>query len=459
MNLRGLLLATAFCVPLAPQNAIPSAMPGEVVPLPASAPPFGAIRRLTVDRNPAAAVPLDGGRAGVLIPLLPPGRYPVTAFTASGASPAGFVTVAPNPSRKFVVTGLPGNPVLQFSLPSFSPADLSPPPSGAARYKVFQAGEELGEVNAPSQEPRSENYFPDGGMRSEGSSAGAAAFVLPNKDGLSLVPVQPRAAAGNCPAPPVEAASSPHYTGPQSVRFDILILGDGFAKSDQAEFQAAAGRAWNRFRTSPPFSGFLTRFNVWTLELHAPHSGAESGSLFRIVFPSDRIVTTQCPLAPWQTAAQLGLSPQLVLLIVNHPEGKARGTGLTIPNLGSLAVVTNAADMESIVTHEAAHTIANLADEYAHPPGHPGHNDLPQYQNPPPFEPLRRNVTASYGFADIPPKWTPEEGGFHEGAANYYCYMWRSAPNCHMRERTHPAFCKVCQRELRRFLSTATFPQ
>ena len=379
-------------------------------------------------------------------------------FTASGASPAGFVTVTPNPSRKFVVTGLPGNPVLQFSLPSFSPADLSPPPSGAGRYKVFQAGEELGEVNAPSQEPRSESYFPDGGMRSGESSTGSAAFVLPNKDGLSLVPVPPRAAAGDCPAPPVEAASSPHYTGPQSARFDILILGDGFAKSDQAEFRAAARRAWNRVRTSPPFRDFAARFNVWTLELHAPHSGVASGSLFRIDFPSNRIVATQCPLAPWQTAAQLGLSPQLVLLIVNHQEGKARGTGLTVPNLGSLAVVTNAADMENIVTHEAAHTLANLADEYAYPPGHPDHNGLPQYQNPPQFEPRHQNITASRGFTGIPPKWTPEEGGFHEGAFNYYCGMWRSAPNCHMRERTHPAFCKVCQRELSRFLSTATFP-
>jgi hypothetical protein len=183
----------------------------------------------------------------------------------------------------------------------------------------------------------------------------------------SLV-VDPHDPAVDTSAPPAPAPLlALQKSGDPAAKVDLLILGDGYTRSEQPKFERDARRLIDILFSKSPFKEHRADFNVWGLCPPSPESGISRpstgihrrnplGSSYD-TFGSERYVLTFENRA-FRDIAQFA-PYEFVEILVN---GKTYGGG-GIFNLYS----TVAADSEwapYIFVHEFGHHFAGLADEY-----------------------------------------------------------------------------------------------
>jgi hypothetical protein len=269
--------------------------------------------------------------------------------------------------------------------------------------------------------------------------------------------------------------------GSPTLRWDLVIMGDGYRREEMAEYEAHVQRFVDFMFETPPFDELLPAVNVHRVDVVSTDSGADdpktcggSGSTARTYFDA-----TFC-----------GDSNIRWLLVVNNAIVKATAEA-QVPKWNALLVVVNstvdggsggevgtfslAPGAENVALHELGHTAFNLADEYEYLQGCGKDTDQDNY---PGSEPAEANVTANDDPAKL--KWrhlvaasTPvpttrnpdctqcdpqvspvptSTVGLFEGAHHYHCGLFRPEFNCKMRALDDP-FCAVCRERIQTVLN------
>jgi hypothetical protein len=267
--------------------------------------------------------------------------------------------------------------------------------------------------------------------------------------------------------------------GPNSLRYNIVILGDGYAAAELPRFAADAQTFINTFAATPPYDTLWAGINIHRIDVVSTDSGADdpgtcgdgsagSGATpktyFDATFCGDgrirRLLTCNVPVA-LSTARTQVPEVHMTMVIVNSDEYGGSG--------GPVATFSRNANSTEIGLHEMGHTAFGFADEYESyqgcGTGEPGHD---QFGGGEPSEP---NVTANANpntikwksvltnpadglpttknanCSDCDPQANPQSAdyvGAYEGARYFHCGCFRPSFNCRMRVLNNP-FCGVCQ--------------
>jgi len=161
--------------------------------------------------------------------------------------------------------------------------------------------------------------------------------------------------------------------GPSAQKVDIVILGDGYAKSDMEKFRADAKRFNDAMFSTSPFKGRKNDFNVWTVEIESGESGIDIpdkdvwktnalGTMYN-TFGSARYVLTTDNKALRDVAAAAPYD--FICILIND----SRYGGGGIYNLYATTYANETTkgqewQMEYVYVHEFGHSFGGLGDEY-----------------------------------------------------------------------------------------------
>jgi hypothetical protein len=271
--------------------------------------------------------------------------------------------------------------------------------------------------------------------------------------------------------------------GPDSVRWNLVILGDGYQTGELTNYAADALAFVNTLSATTPFDTLWPAINCHRVDVSSTDSGAADpiacggtgatpSTYFDASFCGDgqiqRLLVVNTTTALNVATAQV---PQMHMTIVIVNSTIYGGSG------GQVAAFSKAANAQEIAIHEMGHTAFGLADEYEYfagcASGETGHDS---YTGAEPTEP---NVTANADRATI--KWSSliaaatavpttsnancaqcdtqsspvpaNTVGAFEGARYFHCAMYRPQFTCRMRELGNP-FCAVCQQAITGTIST-----
>ncbi len=258
--------------------------------------------------------------------------------------------------------------------------------------------------------------------------------------------------------------------GLPSVRWNLVIVSDGYQASEMAQFATDAQAVVDRLFLEPPFDQpeLACAINVYRLDVTSTDSGADKpncddgagtntfvNTYFDATFCSGG--DTQRALGGNNALAQDTVEAWLpewhqILVVVNDPE--RGGTG------GSVGWTSNSsADWREIFIHELGHSAFGLADEYDYggpdsfDDGEPAEPNVTIDSNPAtvkwsslvtagPADPTRSNPDCTATDPGPSPVATGIVGTF-EGAKYSHCGAFRPVWNCMMRDTGAP-FCPVC---------------
>jgi IgA Peptidase M64/von Willebrand factor type A domain len=267
--------------------------------------------------------------------------------------------------------------------------------------------------------------------------------------------------------------------GPNSQRYNIVILGDGYRASELAQFATDVDNFVNTLRSTAPYNDLWCAINVHRVDVVSTDSGADdpgtcgdgstgSGATpktyFDATFCGDgnirRLLTCDSTSAKNVAQAQVP-EVHMAMVIVNSSEYGGSG--------GEVATFSTNASSAEIGLHEMGHTAFGFADEYEYwsgcGSGETGHDS---YSG---SEPSQPNITANTNKTTI--KWNaqltnsadalpttanadctkcdtqanPKAAsyvGAYEGAGYFHCKLYRPQYTCRMRALNNP-FCAVCQ--------------
>jgi hypothetical protein len=265
--------------------------------------------------------------------------------------------------------------------------------------------------------------------------------------------------------------------GPDSERWNLVIVGDGYRESELNKYHQDVQNFLAEFRITPPLNELFCAINVYRIDVVSNDSGADDptdcaggtgatpDTYFDATFCSffggtrlDRLLTIDSGLAKSVASAEVPLRNQ-VLCIVNS--SKYGGSG------GEVATCSTNVQSSKIAIHEMGHSAFGLADEY----GGDG-------TGTPAGEPFQPNVTRDTNRATnkwrsliaattpmpsqcdpgcaasscVPPATPPLVGavGTYEGAIYSDCNTYRPLPSCYMRD--YGPFCPVCAGVIRQTL-------
>jgi hypothetical protein len=202
------------------------------------------------------------------------------------------------------------------------------------------------------------------------------------------------------PVPAVGTVWSVFESGPPAVKVDLLILGDGYASSEQEKFRADVKRLTDAMFATEPYKSRRADFNVRAIDVPSPASGVTDPrtntwrktplGLAYNAFDSERYMLTFANPSVREIAAQ---APYDALILLANSR-KYGGGG--IYNLWNTAAV-DSAESAYLLVHEFGHSFAGLGDEY--------YTSQVSYQNfnPPGSEPWEPNVTALQDSKNL--KW------------------------------------------------------
>ncbi|MEJ7837715.1 MAG: M64 family metallopeptidase [Thermomicrobiales bacterium] len=264
--------------------------------------------------------------------------------------------------------------------------------------------------------------------------------------------------------------------GSDSIRWNLVIVGDGYQASELPRYHTDCQAFVDRIRLTPPYNDLWCGINVHRVDVTSTDSGADDpttcaggtgatpATYFDSTFCSpwgtvhlDRLLTSDHVLA--QSVAR-GAVPLMHVTLVLVNSAKYGGSG------GEIAVCSTNTQAAEIAIHEIGHTAFDLADEYE------GTSAAPA------SEPPRPNVTIDPNRATN--KWrdlvlattpmpsacnagstcgcvapaTPAAGGVtgaFEGGLYSSCGVYRPAAVCYMRD--YSPFCTVCTRVIRTALA------
>lgn len=250
-----------------------------------------------------------------------------------------------------------------------------------------------------------------------------------------------------------------HYSGESSKKVDIVILPEGYTKSEMDRFKQDCQKFIDYFFTKSPFKENKDKFNIWRVEAPSEQSGTDFPSkgiwnktLLNTnfsTFGTERYLMTFDNKSVRDVASNVPYD-QIYILVNSNEYG-----GGAIYNYYSVCVNGNRFS-DRVFVHEFGHGFASLADEYV--------TDDVSYQN---FydlevEPVDANLTT---LVDFDSKWkklvdpntpipTPENPeyknavGAFEGGGYVAKGIYRPMMDCIMRSNATSDFCVVCKKTI-----------
>ena len=264
--------------------------------------------------------------------------------------------------------------------------------------------------------------------------------------------------------------------GPESSRWDLVIVGDGYRASELTNYHTHVQSFIDQLRTTPPFNELFCGINVHRIDVVSTDSGADdpgcggnpavtANTYFDATFcsmfagsPLERLLTIDDGLALSVANTYVPLKNQ-VLCIVNST--KYGGSG------GTVATCSVDPQANEIAIHEIGHSAFLLADEYGGngagtPAGEPGQPNVTRDTNRntnkwraliAPTTPMPSACDASCASSTCTPPATPPSAGAvgtYEGGIYSDCNTYRPLPSCYMRD--YAPFCPVCAGVIRAVL-------
>ncbi len=248
--------------------------------------------------------------------------------------------------------------------------------------------------------------------------------------------------------------------GPADRRVDLVILGDGYQKTEMHKLREDADRFIEALFLTDPFKSRKRDFNVRLVETLSLDTGVDEprkniyknnflGLSFN-TFDLERYMLSFYNKSVRDAASR---APYDLVVIIANTE---RYGGGGIFNLYSISCSDNEYD-EYVFVHELGHALAGLADEYFS--SDVAYNDM----YPRGIEPWERNITALLDTTDV--KWgdliddgtpvpTPPDSiyadvvGCFEGAGYSAKGLYRSSLDCRMFSKSLIDFCPVCRRAI-----------
>jgi hypothetical protein len=275
--------------------------------------------------------------------------------------------------------------------------------------------------------------------------------------------------------------------GPNSQRFNIVIMGDGYQASEQAKLATDVKAFVDLLRATAPYTDLWCGINVFRIDVVSTDSGADdpatcgdgstgSGATPRTYFDSTfcsdgnvrRLLSCNDDTAHDLAVAQVP-EVHIIMVIVNTTEYGGSSDG-------RVAKFSTASSSAEIALHEMGHLAFGFADEYDCRTCVAGETGQDHYGGGEPGQP---NVTINTDPNTI--KWkatltapadglpttqnadcTTQDGqsnpkaatyvGAYEGANYFHCGCYRPSFNCRMRALNNP-FCLVCQQVIRSTLA------
>jgi hypothetical protein len=247
-------------------------------------------------------------------------------------------------------------------------------------------------------------------------------------------------------------------SGPDSNRFNVVFLSEGYTSSQQSQFRADASNAFSALLLHSPYHEYSNFFNAYAIGVASSQSGSDhplNGMLRNTYFnstydsASDYIITL-----PNNSNGQGRVDAlvqtyvprhDLTILLVNDPvPGGSDGFDKT-------AICSMGANYSDILAHETGHVVAGLGDEYT--AAYPGFPDIEEpnttRESRPdwikwkawiePGTPVPTSPTADYVSAI----------GAFEGAHYHLTNWYRPGFDCLM-NHAGPGipFCAVCREAL-----------
>jgi hypothetical protein len=162
------------------------------------------------------------------------------------------------------------------------------------------------------------------------------------------------------------AATLIEQNGPASNRINMVILGDGYTSTQQAQFATDAAKIATQFFAQEPWTSYRPYFNVWRIDRVSNQSGLATSqanatnTAFGAYYNCLGIARLACADTAKVNAAvaaeiSAGVST-MVILLVNDTIYAASGGAITVLSLSSSAF--------EVLPHEVGHSFANLSDEY-----------------------------------------------------------------------------------------------
>ena len=155
--------------------------------------------------------------------------------------------------------------------------------------------------------------------------------------------------------------------GSPADKVDLLVLGDGYAEEELAEYRDEVREVIDALFAFPPFSERKEDFNVWAIDIASERSGVTRPlagfwnttpvGLTYNSFDSERYMLSFENRKMRELAAQ---APYDALILISNSD-KYGGGG--IYNLYSTAAAKSA-QLPYLIVHEFAHAFAGLGDEY-----------------------------------------------------------------------------------------------
>jgi hypothetical protein len=270
--------------------------------------------------------------------------------------------------------------------------------------------------------------------------------------------------------------------GPDNLRWNLVIVGDGYQASEVPQYHTDVETFLAKFRTTPPLNNLFCGINVYRIDVVSTESGADdpgcggnppvtADTYFDATFcslfsgtPLERLLTIDSASALSVATTYVPLRHQVLCIVNSSKYGGAGGTVATSS--------TNASSAE-IAIHEIGHSAFGLADEYG------GSASAPAVEPPEPNVTLDTNrATNKWGdlieattsmpsqcdpgctsSSCVPPATPPAAGavGTYEGAIYTDCQAYRPLPSCYM--RNYAPFCPVCSRVITQTLQPFQPPE
>lgn len=269
--------------------------------------------------------------------------------------------------------------------------------------------------------------------------------------------------------------------GPDALRYNVVVVGDGFRASELAQFALRAQDLANKLSSTAPFDDLMPGINIHRLDFSSTDSGADdpvtpdcagSGASPATFFDASfcnfgihRLLLVDSIRVVQEVNARVP-AWHAILVVVNSTIYGGSG--------GSVGVYSLAAGAMEIAIHEMGHSAFNLADEYeywagcgvdidrnVHPPGEPfepnvtldpdrATNKWRDLVDPATPMPTMSNPDCTQ--CDLRPSTVPAGTvGAFEGAHYYHCGAFRPEHDCRMRTLGQE-YCAVCSSVIERTL-------
>jgi hypothetical protein len=269
----------------------------------------------------------------------------------------------------------------------------------------------------------------------------------------------------------VLSATKIQDNGPDTLRFNIVIMGDGYRSYEIATFETQAQQVVNAFNANVSFGHCGGAVNFYRVNIASNESGADKPCDDPPITRATYLDSSYCNgvrRCIWSSNISLvearadsaTVNWHFIVVLVNDTEhGGCAGGNITFSSTGS--------NFTSTVLHELGHAIGGLGDEYAY-------DSSDTYTG---SEPSVTNLTIQTNREDVKwydlilpttpiPTWNrPDctdasleppalwEGiiGTYEGGSYHRCGIYHPARTCLMRV-LGVDFCGVCRRRIQKVL-------